>query len=200
MSDFDWRPALDQAAEFLSDYQEPPYLGDYPDAAVALAITNGAEPKLLVTQRPSHMKIHPGECAFPGGKWESGDDNMLATATREMEEEVGIPRELFSPMGELRQRRSRSKIRVHSFVGTIPENLPLKLNPAEVAHAFLVPLQHLKDFNNYEYKMVEYQGKPRPYLAIHYQQFKIWGLTAAITLDLMNTVFDANLPIDASRR
>jgi 8-oxo-dGTP pyrophosphatase MutT (NUDIX family) len=200
MSDFDWRADLDSAADFLADYQEPPYLGEYPEAGVALAITNGVEPKLLVTQRPSHMNIHAGECAFPGGKWEAGDDSMLATAVREMEEEVGIPRELFSPLGELRQRRSRSKIRVHSFVGLIPEGLPLVLNPAEVAHAFYVPLAHLMNFDNYEFKMVMHEGREKPFLAIHFEDFRIWGLTAAITADLMNTVFNASLPLDETRR
>ena len=196
MSEFD----LQAAGEFLSDYQEDPYPGDYPEAGVAVAITDDARPRLVMTRRPMTMKIHKGECAFPGGKWEPGDENLLHTALREMEEEVGIPMGDFQPLGELRQRRARSQIRMHPFVGLIPANTELKPDPHEIDAAFFIPLSHLAEWSNYELIEMTRDGFTRPQLILHYDGFKVWGVTAMILADLMKTVFDADIPLDVNRR
>ena len=62
-----------------------------PRAAVLIALIDRPEPTLLLTRRASHLSQHPGQVAFPGGKAEPDDSNLLATALREAEEEVALP-------------------------------------------------------------------------------------------------------------
>ena len=47
-------------------------------------------PKILMTKKALHLKIHAGEIAFPGGKLEAGDPDLLYTALRETWEELGL--------------------------------------------------------------------------------------------------------------
>ena len=45
---------------------------------------------VLMTLRSKHLKIHPGEMSFPGGRYEDGDGDLLSTALRETKEEIGL--------------------------------------------------------------------------------------------------------------
>ena len=47
------------------------------------------EPKVIMTEKPKHLNIHAGEIAFPGGKWHENDHDLLDTALRETDEEIG---------------------------------------------------------------------------------------------------------------
>ncbi len=60
------------------------------EAAVLLALTREIDPRLVFTQRAQHMKSHPGQVAFPGGKIDPEDSSLLFTALRESEEEVAL--------------------------------------------------------------------------------------------------------------
>ncbi|KAM0791947.1 hypothetical protein ACM66B_004198 [Microbotryomycetes sp. NB124-2] len=43
------------------------------------------------TTRSTKLRSHPGETAFPGGRFEEGDETINHTALREANEEVGLP-------------------------------------------------------------------------------------------------------------
>src|ERR1700712_5663507 len=75
-------------------------------AAVLLALTDEPEPKLWLIRRSQHLLIHPGQLAFPGGKGETLDHNLLATALREAEEEIALPCAVVAPCGALGVRRT----------------------------------------------------------------------------------------------
>ena len=45
---------------------------------------------ILMTRRSKHLKIHPGEMSFPGGRYEDKDGDLLSTALRETKEEIGL--------------------------------------------------------------------------------------------------------------
>ena len=45
---------------------------------------------VLMTLRSKHLKIHPGEMSFPGGRYEDEDGDLLSTALRETKEEIGL--------------------------------------------------------------------------------------------------------------
>jgi 8-oxo-dGTP pyrophosphatase MutT (NUDIX family) len=60
-------------------------------AAVMLLLQGDPlDPHVILTQRAKHLNHHAGEVAFPGGMKEPGDQNLLATALRETEEEIGL--------------------------------------------------------------------------------------------------------------
>ncbi|MCB1837981.1 MAG: CoA pyrophosphatase, partial [Alcanivoracaceae bacterium] len=49
-----------------------------PEAAVLMPFTREPDPQLILTVRSVHMPTHAGEVAFPGGKRDPGDSNLLA--------------------------------------------------------------------------------------------------------------------------
>ena len=91
-----------------------------PEAAVLVALTDEARPSVLLGRRGEHLKHHPGEIAFPGGKREPEDTTPWVTAKREALEEVGIPAEQVHPLGELQPLITRTGFEVHPCVARIP--------------------------------------------------------------------------------
>ena len=63
----------------------------YPEAAVLVPITRSDEPEVVLTLRASGLSTHSGEVAFPGGRRDPEDADLVQTALREAEEEIGLP-------------------------------------------------------------------------------------------------------------
>lgn len=59
------------------------------------------ETRLILILRKTYKGVHSAQVGFPGGKWEEEDNSIEATALRETEEEVGIPREKISILKKL---------------------------------------------------------------------------------------------------
>src|SRR3970282_2863983 len=70
-------------------FPEPKYDGKTKLSSV-LVIIYGSDPKLLMIEKSRHLNTHAGEIAFPGGKWTDDDIDLLDTALRETEEEIGL--------------------------------------------------------------------------------------------------------------
>ena len=67
-----------------------PVEGHMTSAAVLVVLWgSNDDPKVILTQRSEHLKSHAGEVAFPGGKWDPEDTDLLQTALRETFEEIG---------------------------------------------------------------------------------------------------------------
>ena len=163
------------------------------DAAVLVALLEvNAEPSILLTKRAEHLRIHPGEIAFPGGKMDD-DEHLLATAVREAEEEVALPADFFHPLGTLDQRVTRSNLRVTPWVGYLSQRPTLRANPDEIAALFTAPLSFFLSPKNLVWDYVIYRGKPRYVAYYQYGEYRIWGMTAMVIVNLMNVLFDADL-------
>src|SRR3546814_6989997 len=61
---------------------------------------------VLLTQRTAHLQKHTGQISFPGGGHEPQDSDLVATALRETEEEIGLPPARVSVLGRLDLYRS----------------------------------------------------------------------------------------------
>src|SRR5256885_2799629 len=72
-----------------------------PAAAVLLPLVDGPEASIVFTKRTDDLPRHPGEISFPGGMRHDDDSDLLATALRETEEELGLSRELVDVLGPL---------------------------------------------------------------------------------------------------
>ncbi len=72
-----------------------------PSAVMLVLFSRGAVPHLLLTKRTDHLHHHPGQISLPGGRREPEDPDLLATALRETEEEVGIAPEALRVLGRL---------------------------------------------------------------------------------------------------
>ena len=170
---------------------------DFPrQAAVLLAITDEEHPKIILTKRAAHMRRHAGEVAFPGGKRDAADSSLMETALRESEEEIGLPRQCVEVIGELAPMLTRYDVQVSTFVGVIPASQPLKVNQQELSSMFGVPVDFLRQPDNLFVDDVVYRGNARKVPRFEYQGYSVWGITAYILLEFINTVYGPVLILD----
>lgn len=135
---------------------------------------------VLLTERAAHLKHHPGQVSFPGGRVEPGDQGPLDTALRETEEEIGLMREHVEVLGYLDNYFTITGYTVTPVVGLIDQLPPLTLDPSEVAEAFEVPLAHVFDVREHRRRVKHIMGVSVPIYEIVWQQRRIWGATAAM--------------------
>ena len=88
--DLSWLTSVSQkAATASSDFDLNPEVSLDParslrTAAVTIMVQQSQfGPRVLLTKRPSTMKHHPGQIAFPGGKSDPTDRDLIQTATSE---------------------------------------------------------------------------------------------------------------------
>ena len=149
-------------------------------AVLVPLIPRDDEVHVLLTQRTAHLKDHPSQISFPGGRVEGGDENRIATALREAEEEIGLARERVTILGTLPDYDMPSGFRISPVIGWVEPPFTMQLDPFEVESAFEVPLSFLLDPANHEYRRYEFNGRSRDYLAMPYQGRYIWGATAGM--------------------
>ena len=156
-------------------------------AAVLAAITAGPRPSFLLIHRPSNMRSHPGQVAFPGGKIDPGEDAVEA-ALREAHEELGIHPSDVTVIGASDTYRSGSGYAITPVIAVIPPDLELRPNPTEVAQWFEAPVDFVFDRANHAEQSAHWQGQERRYIEIMWQHHRIWGVTAAIIARLAQRI------------
>lgn len=135
---------------------------------------------VLLTQRTAHLKDHPGQISFPGGRVEPEDTSAIHTALRETREEIGLAEEHVEILGFLPEYRTGTGFRVTPVVGLVTPPFALVPDPFEVAEVFEVPLAFLLDSANHQRHSLHYKGALRQYYAMPYQDYFIWGATAGM--------------------
>ena len=161
-------------------------------ASVLVAITDEAEPHVILTLRSSDMPTHKGEVAFPGGKTEGRDADSIATALREAEEEVGLDPSQVRIIGELDQVISRFGFLVTPVLGIVPANVDLNSDSREIASVFKVPLNF---FIQGEPDQIDQFGSfkgPRWY----FEDYTISGLTAVMLAEMFNRFYGTELVLE----
>ena len=153
------------------------------DAAVLIAVTERDDPGVILTQRPADMRSHPGQVAFPGGKIDPGED-AIAAALREADEELALHPSRVRIVGATDRYQTGTGFDVTPVLGVIPPDLVLEPNPAEVEAWFEVPLRLVLEREHWTEHEVFWNGAMRRYLEMHYEGFRIWGVTAAIIANL----------------
>lgn len=178
----------------------PQWSGSGLQAAVLVALTDELIPRVVLGRRAQHLRLHPGEIAFPGGKRESEDESRWDTAIREAHEEVGLEPILVRPLGEMSALLTRSEFQVHPCVAAVPSQFDMVVDPMEMESAFLVPLENFARKENYRLEEMTDQRGTR--MIPHYQMGKdnIWGVTATVLAQLVNLAFDAGLDFKQNRR
>lgn len=169
----------------------PPVEGDLPElralasipAAVLIAVTDRAEPGLILTVRREHMRTHAGQIAFPGGRIDEGED-ATAAALREAFEEIALEPAEVEVVGALDPYRTVTGYMVAPVIGVVPPDLPLYPHEHEVADWFEAPLAHLLAPENQRVRSALFQGKERHYYEIVWTRRRIWGATAAMIVNL----------------
>jgi 8-oxo-dGTP pyrophosphatase MutT (NUDIX family) len=157
-------------------------------AVLVPVVDRGPLAALLMTTRAAHLRHHPGQVSFPGGKIEEGDGTALDAALREAEEEIGLDRALVQPLGQLAAHQTGTGFRIIPVLAIVRPGFTLRLDKSEVGDAFEVPLEFLMTAANYQKHDVEVHGATRKFHSIPYGERMIWGATAAI-LRYMQEVF-----------
>jgi 8-oxo-dGTP pyrophosphatase MutT (NUDIX family) len=170
---------------------EPPIEGDLLDersnahvpAAVLIAVTDRAEPGVILTVRREHLRTHAGQIAFPGGRLDPGED-AVAAALRESNEEILLDPRAVELVGTIEDYRTVTGFVVTPVLGVVPPDLPLEPHEHEVAAWFEAPLDFLLDPVNQHERTALFQGRTRHYYEIIWEDRRIWGVTAAIIVNL----------------
>lgn len=148
-------------------------------AGVLLGIdVTGDAPRVLLTKRSSRLKHHPGQIAFPGGKQDEGDADVVAAALREADEEVSLPLGHARVMGTMPSHETVTSFLVTPVVAIIDRPFQIRPEPGEVEEAFTVPLDHVLDPANYSIQSRRWRGSRRRYFTVPYGPYYIWGATA----------------------
>jgi 8-oxo-dGTP pyrophosphatase MutT (NUDIX family) len=146
--------------------------------------------KCLFIRRSEIGEFHKGEVAFPGGGKESVDEDIIHTALRETNEELGIVSTDIDVLGTLPEMKTISNYRVTPVIGII--KWPVKLTPSrdEVARVFSIPLDWLMDDTNWKISEIDVanRGKISTIIYDTYDGENLWGLTARITQLLIEMI------------
>lgn len=157
-------------------------------AAVLVAITNDEQPKIWLTQRPKHLKDHPAQICFPGGKVDISDVNNIDTAYREANEEIGVQPQQLELIGTLPIFTTYSGFNIQPVIAYIQNDFQPNVNKEEVDDCFTIPVQHILNETNFIQIKQEKTGKKEPVYFLPYRQKMIWGATAAILYQLSQMI------------
>lgn len=176
-SDFDLNPAIHRPAQTLRQ------------AGVLIGIWLRADgARVILTQRSSHLKHHPGQVAFPGGKVDPDDAGPVAAALREAHEEVGLSPDLVQVLGSLSPHDTVTAFSVTPVVALVRGDFIPRAEAGEVAEVFTVPLEHVLDRNRYRIEQRWWQGAARQYYVVPWGPYYIWGATARMLRALAEQV------------
>ncbi len=175
---------LDNPIDF--NYLAPKQSTSHRESAVLMLfseITN--EPNLTFIKRAASLKHHPNQIAFPGGIIEATDQDAVAAALREAEEEIGLAPTSVLPIGQL----PRISIEVTGFAVTPvisywhePHEVSVK-QPSEVAEVFSVPIATMLQPNNQVWAIKnKYKGP-----AFLIDDRLIWGFTGTLLTQLLSS-------------
>ncbi len=153
-------------------------------AAVLIAVVDRPEPTVILTRRSDSLRNHAGQVAFPGGRVDKGDADVVEAALREAREEIGLDPALVQVVGTADAYRTGTGFRVTPVVGVVPPDLALAPHEAEVAAVFEVPFAYLLDPANHLPKSEMWKGIERHYLEIPHAEYRIWGATAGMIANL----------------
>lgn len=151
------------------------------DAAVLVPVVereSGAS--LILTKRTETLRSHSGQIAFPGGRVDPEDADVLSAALRETEEEIGVDRSLVEVVAQLPIYVTGSAFSITPVVGIVRADYVPTLNEDEVADLFEVPLSFLMDAANHQRSSLIWQERERFFHVMHYEERYIWGATAGI--------------------
>lgn len=137
-------------------------------------------PRLYLTKRSSRLKHHPGQVAFPGGKVDAADADVVDAALREAWEEVALPRDHVEILGTLPPHETVTGFTVTPVVGLLHAPFDPVPEPEEVQEIFTVPLELVTSPERFSVERRRWRGEWRRFYTVPHGPYYIWGATARI--------------------
>lgn len=139
---------------------------------------------LILTQRSDHLKNHPGEICFPGGRWQRDDQSFYKTALREVNEELGIEASRITLLKAMKPERTLTGYIIYPWLASIISLKPYFIDNNEVADVFKLPMLAVTQETNYQEIGVERFGIKIKSIQYKASPYFIWGATARIMMQL----------------
>lgn len=176
----------DPWAVWLSERTRAPlHLPHYRRAAVLVALTREADPRVLLTVRSGELPTHKGQIAFPGGSLEAGE-TPISAALREAEEEVGLDPSRVTLLGELDDVFTPVGFHVTPVLGRIGAAALAELRLTDEVTQIITPtLRELREVALPPEQRTLPSGEQVPMYRFPWQGFDIWGMTARVLHDLL---------------
>ena len=143
---------------------------------------------VLFTHRTNSVSTHKDQVSFPGGLKEQTDDNLIKTALRETEEEIGLKVDKKDILGCLPIQNSNIGLQIQPFICFISDLPVLTLNSKEVKHYFTIPLDWIFNRKNWDFQIYKSSNqKEKKVVVFHnYQNEVVWGITGQILVSFAN--------------
>jgi 8-oxo-dGTP pyrophosphatase MutT (NUDIX family) len=142
----------------------------------------------VVLVRRTEWGIHGGQLAFPGGKHDPGDQNLLETALREAWEEIGLPREAVTLLATLPPLATVSTgFLIHPFLARIRRPAQWHRQEREIAEILEVGLRDLLSPEAQGEEVLQFPAWPEPrrFPFTRIGPHKLWGATYRILTPLL---------------
>ncbi len=151
---------------------------------VPLYVDPAGDVHVVFTRRRDDLRRHPGEISFPGGRRDAADDDLVATALREADEEIGLRPDAVELLGALQPTPTiATSYAVYPFVGLVEPGMEWTLSAREVAAVLELRLADLRD--GYRRERLMRRGVPFRTDVYVVGDHLIWGATARILSDLL---------------
>lgn len=162
-------------------------LGDHGSLRVAAVIALlTPEERLVLIQRSGRLRSHAGQIAFPGGKPEIGDRDLVDTALREAEEEVALDRSVVRVLGRLEPVPTPTGFYIVPFVGRVAGNWAPSVASGEVQRVMTPAVARLADPSIHRITATrKWQGRSYDLHEFAISDPPLWGATARMTWELL---------------
>jgi 8-oxo-dGTP pyrophosphatase MutT (NUDIX family) len=169
----------------VADAMEVAVRGRTKAAVLVPLYLKGGEPHAVFTKRREDLRRHPGEISFPGGRHDEGEPDLLATALREAQEEIGLAPAAVQVLGALSPTATvATGYAVYPFVGLIEPGQRWRPSAREVAQVLEVSLADLR--RGFGRRRLFRRGIPIQTDTYLVGEHLIWGATARIVGDLFD--------------
>lgn len=143
---------------------------------------------VVLTRRSESMPTHAGQISFPGGARDDTDDDLLATAIRESEEEIGLPAEAIAPLGLLGTMPTyANEFIVSAYVASITRPEAWIPSEAEIDEIIELSLDDLARVRSTEVRERDEFRWVMP--VFHLDGHRVWGFTAFILARLLDLAY-----------
>ncbi|MFN8343408.1 MAG: CoA pyrophosphatase [Spirosomataceae bacterium] len=139
--------------------------------------------------RPKYDGVHAGQMAFPGGRYEKTDENLIRTALREAQEEIGIKASDVRVLGQLTELFiPPSNFFVLPVIGKLSYRPDFYPDPREVEAVLEVSLDEMMDERIVGSTVLDVRGVTIDAPFYDIQGHKVWGATAMMISELLTII------------